>query len=138
MKEVLLRKSDELSGACRYYFERLKTWMKEESKTAFTNSQARTALKENHSNQKRYMIQLQQMGLIRKGKGDKKKGFYYEVVSLEEYTKLKDGITDALDGVYLKLPQEVQSSLEVQKGNEPLQTNTVKKRTKKFTKTQKV
>jgi predicted transcriptional regulator len=138
MKEVLLRKSDELSGACRYYFEKLKTWMKEESKTAFTNSQARTALKENHSNQKRYMIQLQQMGLIRKGKGDKKKGFYYEVVSLEEYTKLKEGITDALDGVYLKLPQEVQSSLEVQIPIEPLQTNAVKQRTKKFTKTQKV
>jgi predicted transcriptional regulator len=138
MKEVLLRKSDELSGACRYYFEKLKTWMKEESKTAFTNSQARTALKENHSNQKRYMIQLQQMGLIRKGKGDKKKGYYYEVVSLEEYEKLKEGITDALDGVYVKLPQAVQSSLEVQKPSEPLQINAVKKRTKKFTKTQKV
>jgi predicted transcriptional regulator len=138
MKEVLLRKSDELSGACRYYFERLKGWMKEESKTAFTNNQARTALKENHSNQKRYMIQLQQMGLIRKGKGDKKKGYYYEVVSLEEYEKLKDGITDALDGVYLKLPQAVQSSLEVQKPSELLQANTVKQKTKKFTESQKV
>lgn len=138
MKEVLLRKSDELSGACRYYFERLKTWMKEESKTAFTNSQARAALKENHSNQKRYMIQLQQMGLIRKGKGDKKKGFYYEVVSLEEYTKLKEGITGALDSIFIKLPQEVQSSSEVQKLNEPLQVNLVKQRAKKFTKSQKV
>lgn len=138
MKEVLLRKSDELSGACRYYFERLKAWMKEESKTAFTNSQARTALRENHSNQKRYMIQLQQMGLIRKGKGDKKKGFYYEVVSLEEYEKLKEGITGALDGIYLKLSKEVQSSLEVQKGSEPLKAITVKEKSKKFIKSQEV
>ena len=46
MKAILLRKADELSGACRNYFEKLKTWLKEESKTAFTNKQARQALRE--------------------------------------------------------------------------------------------
>jgi predicted transcriptional regulator len=138
MKEVLLRKSDELSGACRYYFERLKTWLKEEQKIAFTNSQARAALRENHSNQKRYMIQLQQTGLIRKGQGDRKKGFYYEVVSLEEYEQLKAGVAGALDHIFLNLPQEVQSSQEVQSPSEPLKANAVREKAKKFTETQKV
>ncbi len=121
MKEVLLRKSDELTGACRYYFERLKKWLKEESKTAFTNHQARTALRENHSNQKRYMIQLQQAGLVSKSKGDQKKGFYYQVVNLEEFERLKSGITGALDTIFSRIGQADQSSQEVQNTNEPLQ-----------------
>lgn len=137
LKEILLRKSDELTGACRNYIERLKKWLQDESKTAFTNAQARTALRENHSNQKRYMLQLQEAGLIRKTKGDKKKGFYYEVVSMEDYQKLQDQITSVLDEVLQKLPQVVGSSQEVQHGSEPLKPNSSKGKAKKFTKTEK-
>ncbi|MEZ4721113.1 MAG: hypothetical protein R2813_04465 [Flavobacteriales bacterium] len=133
MKEILLRKSDEISGACRNYFERLKRWLKEEAKTAFTNSQARTALRENHSNQKRYMIQLQQMGLIRKTKGDKKHGYYYEVVSMEEYEQLRSGVANVLDDIFLKVTGEVQSSEEVHGASEPLQATPAKRSRKKST-----
>jgi len=133
LKEILLRKSDELSGACRNYFERLKAWMKQESKTDFTNTQARTALRENHSNQKRYMLQLQEAGLICKGKGDRKKGFCYEIVSTEEYEQLRAGITNVLDDILLKLKQGVQSSEEVHKAGEPLKQQTDKGKNKKFT-----
>lgn len=132
MKEILLRKSDELTGACRNYFERLKNWLKEEAKTAFTNKQARVALRENHSNQKRYMLQLQQENMIRKSQGDRKKGFYYEVVSMEEYETLRQDIADVLDTIFLKLVQEVQSSEEVQKGYEPLNGKSVAETSKKF------
>ena len=52
MKEILLRKSDQLNGACRSYFESLKTWLKQEVKTTFTNQEARQALRVNPSNQK--------------------------------------------------------------------------------------
>jgi len=131
MKEVLLRKSDEISGACRNYFEKLKTWLKEERKTAFTNAQARSALRENHSNQKRYMLQLQESGLIHKGRGNKKKGYYYEVTSMEEYEQRKEKITNILDEILNNLPVEVQSSQEVHKVNEPLKTATVKGNNKK-------
>ena len=120
MKEVLLRKSDELTGACRYYFEQLKHWLGEEKKTAFTNSQARTALRENHSNQKRYMGQLQQENRIRKTQGDKKKGFYYEVVNMEEYEQLRAGIGNVLDDIFLRISKEDQSSKEVQTTSELL------------------
>lgn len=132
MKEILLRKSDDLTGACRNYFERLKKWLKEESKTAFTNAQARTALRENHSNQKRYMLQLQQEGMIKRSKGDKKHGFYYEVCSMEEYEQLKAGITSVMDDIFLKLSNEVQSSVEVQQVSEPLKPKSIKANGKKF------
>lgn len=134
LKETLLRKSDELSGACRNYFEALKKWLKEEAKTAFTNAQARTALRENHSNQKRYMVQLQETGLIHKGKGDNKKGYYYEITSTEEYEQLKTGITGVLDSILQKLMPEVQRSQAVHKPGEPLKPKPDKGNTEQFTK----
>lgn len=131
MKEILLRKSDEVTGACRNYFEKLKKWLIEEKKTAFTNGQARAALKENHSNQKRYMLQLQDVGLIIKGRGNKKKGYYYEVASMEEYEQRKEKITNILDEILNNLPQEVQSSKEVHQSNELLPPASTKKTSKK-------
>ncbi len=131
MKEILLRKSDEISGACRNYFEKLKKWLKEETKTTFTNTQARAALRENHSNQKRYMLQLQDVGFINKSRGNKKKGYYYEVASMEEYEQRKEKITNILDEILNNLPAEVQSSKEVHKVNEPLKTAAVKRNSKK-------
>lgn len=131
MKEILLRKSDEVSGACRNYFEKLKNWLQAENKTTFTNVQARAALRENHSNQKRYMLQLQDVGLINKSRGNKKKGFYYEVTSMEEYEQRKEKITNILDEILQNLVGEVQSSKEVHKVNEPLKTAPVMRNSKK-------
>ena len=133
MQEVLLRKSDELSGACRNYFERLKGWLQAENKTAFTNKEARQTLKENHSNQKRYMLSLLQNGFICKSTGDKKNGFSYEVTSYKEYETLRQGVENVLDEIL----KEVQSSEEVQPGDEPLKANTAKESSKKFKKKQK-
>ena len=143
LKEILLRKSDELSGACRNYFERLKQWLSREHKTAFTNAQARAALRENHSNQKRYMLALQYAGLIRKGEGDRKNGFYYEVVSMEEYERLKAGISGVLDEISQHLaeikespdvarPSAVCSPEEVQRPGEPLKPLSEEESAKKF------
>lgn len=120
IKEILLRKSDELSGACRNYFEQLKQWLQQENKTNFINREARIALRENHSNQKRFMLQLMLSGYIRKNTGNKKKGFDYEVVSFEEWQQLQNKIVNVLDEILEKLKQEVQSSKEVRKGSEPL------------------
>jgi predicted transcriptional regulator len=81
------------------------------------------------------MSQLQQLGMIRKAKGDQKKGFYYEVVSLEEYEKLKEGVSGALDQMLENLKQAVQSSKAVQSPNEPLPKSSSKGKRKQFTKT---
>jgi len=97
MKEVLLRKTDDLNGATRNYFERLKDWLKKEDKNSFTNASARQALKVNASNQKRYMIALQEWGLVGKVKGDKKNGFAYEVRTYEDQVQRNQRIEQVMD-----------------------------------------
>lgn len=120
IKDILLRKSDELSGACRNYLERLKKWVQTENKPAFTNAQARMALRENHSNQKRYMLQLQQTGMIQRLRGDKKHGYYYQITSMEEYEKLRAGITGMLDHILNQAHTAVHGSPVVHPVTEPL------------------
>jgi len=106
MKEVLIRKSDDLTGACRNYFERLKDWLKKEDKNTFTNREVRQVLRVNASNQKRYMVELQTGYYIRKTKGNQAQGFRYEIISMEEYEQLKQGITGILDEILKKLREK--------------------------------
>jgi hypothetical protein len=103
MKEVLLRKSDDLNGACRNYFEKLKSWMKQEDKNTFSNVSARQALKVNSSNQKRYMIALQEWGLVQRVKGDKKNGYAYEVANYEDQHKRDKRIQTVMDDIVNQL-----------------------------------
>ncbi len=155
MKDVLLRKSDQLSGACRNYFESLKSWLRESGQTVFTNTQVRQALRPtpNANNQKRFSLQLQQAGFIRRSTlpdgealGDRKNGFYYEVVSMDEYQHLQSDIENVLDQIYTDLAtaeknqpiiQEVGSGSEaVHAPGEPLPAAPVGQSGKRFTKTQ--
>jgi hypothetical protein len=87
MKEILLRKSDELNGACRSYFESIKEWMKQEQRTTFSNREIRQALRINNNNQKRYTLQLLSGYYIKRVKGTQAKGYEYTLTSVEEYTK---------------------------------------------------
>ncbi len=101
--EVLLRKSDLLNGACRSFFESLKIYLKKEKQTTFTNAEIRRAFRINPSNQKRYMIQLQLADLIQKSKGDKRKGYLYEVVNYDDYETTNKQIQDLLQSIINKL-----------------------------------
>jgi predicted transcriptional regulator len=94
--EVLLRKSDILNGACRNFFEMLKTYLKTNTQKTFTNKEIRHILRINPSNQKRYMIQLQEAGLIQKAKGNKRNGYLYEVANYEDYTNTNTQIETLL------------------------------------------
>lgn len=132
IKEILLRKSDELSGACRNYFERLKQWSQSENKTAFTNYEARMALRENHSNQKRFMVQLLRGMFIKKIElNNKSKTHTYEVISSEEYKQLQNRITTVLDSMLDKIKEAnnetktVQQFKSVQTKNELSTTNKI-------------
>jgi hypothetical protein len=120
MKSILLRKSDNLSGACRNYFEQLKQWLQQESKSSFTNREARTALNTGYSAQKHFMSTLQQGYYINKQEttGDKKNGYQYEIVSPQEYEQLKARISHVLDEILQKIQtQEVNQLKEVQTAN---------------------
>lgn len=121
MKEILLKKSDELGYATRKYFERLKNYLQQSNQRTFVNSAIRKVFREHPSKQKRFMIELQQYGLVKKVDGDKKKGFVYEVISNEEYNRLQQSINIAMD--------EVLSSLQVvQDSSKPLKAATGKRK----------
>jgi hypothetical protein len=114
MKNILLKKSDELGYATRKYLEQLKNHLEINSQKTFVNKQVREALKENPNTQRMYMSELLQYGFIRKKDGDKKKGFMYEVVNYEEYKALQSHINNVLDEILHKL--QVQESRQAKKG----------------------
>ena len=143
IKEILLRKSDELNTACRRYFEYLKAYLKTENKIAFTTKEVRQALRTNHSNQKRYMLQLLWNNYIKKSTGNKAKGYAYEIVSYEEYETLKNSISSVLDEILDKLkedkknlsePKTVNSSQVVHRQNEPLKRKRINGKSKEVQK----
>jgi hypothetical protein len=103
MKEILLRKSDDLNGATRNYFERLKDWLQSEDKNSFTNVSARQTLKVKASNQKRYMAALQEWGLIEKIKGDQKNGYAYQVITYEDQIQRNSRIEAVMDEIIKSL-----------------------------------
>ena len=127
MKNILLKKADELGYATRKYFEQLKNYLQENKQKTFVNSSIRKVFREHPSKQKRFMIELQQYGLIRRIDGDKKKGFVYEVASQEEYSKLQHSINTALDEVLQRL-QDGSSSQVVQQDSKPLKSATTKRK----------
>lgn len=106
LKEVLLRKSDELTGSCRNYLENLKEYLKTNKKKQYTNRETRKALRINPSNQKRYNLQLITGYYIKKVKGKKATGYHYEVVSTTEYNQLQDQINSVLDKALEKLKKK--------------------------------
>jgi ABC-type dipeptide/oligopeptide/nickel transport system ATPase component len=103
MKEVLLRKADELSGATRNYFEQLKTLLQQQKQSTFTNKEIRKALRLPGTTVRRYHNELLQNSYIRLQESKKKKGYLFEITSYEEYNQLQNSITIVLDEILNKL-----------------------------------
>jgi DNA primase len=99
MKEILFSKSDELTGACRKFFEQVKTWLKKENKQSFHASEIRKMLRINPNNLKRYMIELSRYGFVKITGGSKYKGYEYQVVDPKEYEQLKGDIDRKLEQI---------------------------------------
>ena len=98
LKDVLLAKADELSGACRKFFETLKNHLKQEDRQSFYAKELRNKLRISYATLKRHLQQLHINGYIKIVGGDKfRKGYEYEVVSYEEYQELQRNIKTALD-----------------------------------------
>ena len=97
LQEVLLRKSDMITGACRNYLESLKAYLKTNKQTTFTNAEIRRNLRIKGTTLRRYHTQLTQDNYIKKTTNNKYKGYIYEIVSYEEYTELQEQINNALE-----------------------------------------
>ena len=111
MKEVLLRKSDQLNGATRDYLEGLKAHLAEVKKSTFTNREIRMQLRIKGTTLRRYHYNLLDAGLIRVKKGKKSTGYQYEIISPDEYEKLKASIATVLDEVLEKCKRASEPSV---------------------------
>lgn len=129
MKEILLRKSDELSGACRNYFEKLKEYLQQQKQKTFTSRITGQGLRIAHSTVKRYHLELLSTGLIKINQDNKKsltasggKPYWYEVTTHEEYGQLKNRIATVLDEILQQLREKQQpnGSNRLTTGTEPV------------------
>ncbi len=136
MKEILLRKSDELNGACRNYFEQLKTYLQQAKENYFTSKQISKALRIPVSTVKRHHLHLFINGYIRHytdkkeaDKANKSKSYCYEIVSYEEYRELQSRISTALDEALNKVKENrLNGSLTAHCTTEPMQPNSSKEK----------
>jgi len=94
--DVLLRKSDTLTGACRNHLENLKDYLIKNNQTTFTNAEIRRKLRVKQTTLLRYNNQLIGEGYIKKTKGKKGQAYHYEIIDIGEYTTLKKQINRAL------------------------------------------
>ena len=97
MKEVLLSKSDELTKACRDFYESVKSHLSKLQKSSFYKSEVRDWMRINPSNLKYYLKQLTLYGYLTVISQQKRQGFEYEVSDREEYEKLNGALQTALD-----------------------------------------
>ena len=101
--EVLLRKSDTLTGACRNHLEKLKLYLQEKNQIQFTNTEIRRNLRVKQTTLQRYNKQLLLEGYIKKIKGKKGQTYHFEIVDVNEYENLKEQINRALEDCLLKI-----------------------------------
>jgi DNA primase len=101
IKDSLLRKSDELSGQVRQFFEGLKSLAGADHRSIYAK-QVREHFRMHPMKANRYLRELEQRGYLQLAGGNRKSGYEYEISAWEEYEKLKSGI-DILDEILDRL-----------------------------------
>lgn len=97
LKHVLLRKSDQLTGACRNHFEALKLYLVGEKTKEFSNQQIARLFRKPITTVKRHHLELTIAGYLKTHKVKGSKAYVYSVVSYEEYQQLQTRIQSVLD-----------------------------------------
>jgi hypothetical protein len=101
--QVLLRKSDTITGACRNHFEKLKLYLIGQEQKKFTNREIALKFRLGLTTVKDHNRQLFDAGYLRYEKDIKSKAFLYEVVSYEEYNNLQSQVSTVLDNCLVEL-----------------------------------
>jgi len=105
VKEVLLKKSDELNGELRGFFEQLKKHVKAANKdpnATFFAKDIRKTYRMHPMQLTRHLIQLERRGYIKQVSSNRKTGFEYQVTEWEEYSQLQEGV-NIMDTILAKL-----------------------------------
>jgi len=105
VKEVLLKKSDELNGELRGFFELLKSHVKAAGKdpnATFFAKDIRKTYRMHPMQLTRHLIQLEKRGYIKQVSSNRKTGFEYQVTEWEEYSQLQESV-NIMDTILAKL-----------------------------------
>ena len=107
-KDSLLRKSDELGGKTRNFFESLKKLLTDVQKTnaIFYVKDVRKYFRLHPMQLKRYLDELEGRGFIKCKSRSNKTGNEYEIMVWDDYQMLKNGI-NMLDTLVEKLKNEL-------------------------------
>jgi hypothetical protein len=97
LKQILLRKSDNLTGACRNHFEKLKLYLIGAKQKQFTNREISQLFRIPITTVKRYHLDLMLSGYMKAEKQKGSKSYFFEVVSYEEYNELQKQVNTVLD-----------------------------------------
>jgi len=137
MKEILLSKSDELTGACRNYFEKLKSHLEQTKEKTFTNRGIRSVMRLPGTTVRRYHLELLQNGYIKLQQDKKAAGYKYEVISYVEYKELQGKVISALDETLDRIRQADEPVVSQSQNGSPKvkKTNTVNPVSQQATKT---
>jgi hypothetical protein len=117
IRHILLRKSDELNGATRDHYEKLKSYLQQNKLTTFINREIRTVFRIPATTVRRYHNTLIENNYIKKTSTNKAKGYRYEIVNPEEYNKLKHSIDSALAVALQKAAEQTNEPQVSQKQN---------------------
>ena len=86
---VLTTKSDELTGACRQFFDAVKAWMRQHDRESFYAGELRQALRLSPSHVQRQLSQLRSYGYLSISGGNRyRRGFEYQVTKLGRHEGL--------------------------------------------------
>ena len=108
-KEVLLRKSDELNGALRGFFESLKSQAKQEKTNTFFAGKIRSHFRMHPQQLHRWLHELKQRGYIKQMGSSRKAGHEYEILIWDDYEILQTGIS-VLDKVLEELKRKYKNA----------------------------
>jgi len=112
LKQILLRKSDNLTGACRNYFEKLKLYVLGTDQKQFSNKEISQLFRTPLTTIKRYHLDLLNNGYLKAHKQKGTKAYGYEVVSYDEYQELQNRINTVLDESLEELRKAVEKNLK--------------------------
>ena len=107
---MLLKKSDELNGELRDFFELLKRFLKstitkENTHPTFFAKDIRKTYRLHPMQLTRHLIQLEKRGYIKQVSNNRKNGYEYEIIEWQEYQALQEGI-NILDTILEKLKEQ--------------------------------
>lgn len=111
VKDTLLRKSDELGGDLRGFFESLKYYLQsqngKEEQVSFYAKDIRKHFRMHPQKLSRHLINLEKRGLIKLVSNNRQTGYEYQIISWDDYELLKNDV-DVLDQILERLKKKQQ------------------------------